>query len=245
MLIAKMASHVPGWHRRFWVEESPSKKGWLACVLFPALFWLPFTSVPFFPSWDAGAGTVAWIGMYVVTCALTRQSGAPRPSFIWLFQKGVSVSDYAITCWLWSVVAGLAVLSWWGIGFGIAASFHSLSFAAGGSYWLWLSASFVVGAAGLFMLGSLPVRSPLELWTGIVFLALLAPLVSVTAPAWLAKLFAGVLPPYAQLATLKHLGGGMTGGEAAAILAHAAAFVGVALAFGVWRLRDWPAGRTS
>lgn len=244
-MIAKMASHVPIWHRRFWLEESPSKKGWLACLLFPALFGLPFTAVPFFPSWDAGAGTVAWIGMYVLTCALTRQSGVSRPSFIWLFQKGVSIPDYAITCWLWSVVAGLAVLSWWGIGFGIAASLHSLPFSIAGSYWLWLSASFVVGSAGLFMLGSLPVRSTVELWTGIAFLALLAPLVAVTAPAWVANVVSGVLPPYAQLATLKHLGAGMTGREAAAILAHAAAFVGVALAIGVWRLRDSSAARPS
>lgn len=244
-MIAKMATHVPIWHRRFWAEESPSKKGWLACLLFPALLGLPFTSVPFFPSWEAGAGTAAWIGMYVLTCALARQSGVPRPSFIWLFQKGVSVPDYAITCWLWSVVAGLAVLSWWSIGFGFAASFHSLPFSVAGSYWLWLSVSFVVGSAGLFMLGSLLVRSTVDLWTGIAFLALLAPLVSATAPGWVEKVFSGVLPPYSQLATLKHLGAGMTGGEATAILAHAAAFTAVALAIGIWRLHDWPAGRTS
>lgn len=244
-MMAKIATRVPLWHRRFWAEESPSRKGWLVCLAFPALFWIPFESIPLFPTWAAGAGTLAWVGMYVLTCALARQSGVPRPSFIWLFQKGLSVPDYAITCWLWSVVAGIGVLSWWAVGLGIAALFHSISFAAAGWYWLWLGASFVLGSAGLFMLGALRVRSTVELWTGVTFLALLAPLAAMTGPAWLAKVLAAVLPPFAQLATLKQVAGEITVGQTAAILAHTAAFAAMALVVGIWRLRRWRPGAAS
>jgi hypothetical protein len=239
------AVRVPTWHRRFWMEESPTKGGWLACLLFPVLFWLPFARVPFFPSWEAGAGTVAWLAMYLLTCALARQSGVARPSFIWLFQKGISIPAYAIRCWLWSVSAGLAVLCWWGLVFAIAAHFHGSAYSAGATYWSWLSTSYVVGTAGLFMLGSLRVRSTVEAWTGIAFLALLAPLISAMGPSWLARVLSAVLPPYAQLATLKHSFQDVTLGDGAALLGHAALFVSVALVIGIWRLGRWPAGRAS
>lgn len=101
-IAARWESKRIRWH-------SPGKSALLATLLVPLLFVMPWERIGLFPTSFEGVLLVSWVYAFMVAATFGADTGEPSNGAFWLFQKGISISDYALARW---IVAGA-----WGIGF--------------------------------------------------------------------------------------------------------------------------------
>lgn len=191
-----MIATVARWELQRMRYESPGTSGLLALVVFPLLTLVPWERLGLFSSAFQAALTLGWIYAVVLASSFSADAGAFDSGVDWLFQKGVSLPDYALARWILAVASGVA--------FNLA----GLLFAAAGvAYYddlqlrqiiVYIGSAvliFVVAAAVYFVLGALRLKRKTEILLLYFLVALTQSLLFREAPPLARRALHTLLPP--------------------------------------------------
>jgi hypothetical protein len=232
------------WHTARWRRVSPGAPGIAIMIAFPVVFLLPVEGTGLFGSALEGTTVLFWLGTFILAATLGRDSGRPTASFLWVHQKGGSVTDLALAHWLLDLAFALAIAAWWIVGWLVA---NALRMAAPPSHAITLAITAVfvllIAHALLFPIAAAGWSRGVDALMLLGFLSLLEPFLARTLPALLRRLLHVLVPPFLdalRAGRLRDLPASTAAGE----LSHLIAFPALAIAVGIWLLHRWRPGTT-
>ena len=104
-----MLTTAARWESRRIRWQAPGGGGLLALLLLPLLFLTPWERIGWFSTSLEGIILLGWGYAFMVASNLGADTGEPSNGAFWLFQKGISIADYALASWIAASV--------WGAGF--------------------------------------------------------------------------------------------------------------------------------
>jgi len=230
------------WHTARWLRVSPGAPGIAVMIVFPVVFLLPVEGTGLFSSALEGSTVLFWLGTFVLAATLGRDSGRPTASFLWVHQKGGSVTDLALAHWLLDLAFALAIAAWWIVGW-LAA--NALRLGAPASYALTLAISAVflllIAHSLLFPIAAAGWSRGVDALMLLGFLSLVEPFLARTLPALPQRLLYLVVPPFVDALRAGRLLD-LPASTAAGELLHLIAFPALAIAAGIWLLHRWRPG---
>lgn len=227
------------WRRALWTREAPGRRGLIAALLFPGLFFLPLAGSPFLQDQVRGTAIVVWLGAVALPLAIRSGARVRDTANLWPFQKGASMAEIAVEDWLLDILLLAGVGIWWSI-WGVAASAGIENPLAHATALVLLTVATGALAHALTLLFStLGVRRPSDLTVLLAILSLLAPVLLARDASVVHAAAELVLPPF-RAGVEVH--GAIRRGELAGAtwpLLHILIFTGIAMGMGLWRLKSW------
>lgn len=228
------------WRISSWRRVAPSMLGAAALLALPVFFFLPLDQVPLFPNQRAGTEAVIWLGAFGLVGVFGRDVGKPVPAWSWLFQKGIPLTEHALTTWVADLALGAMFITWWAIvwAFVIGTGFVDVT-----ALWAAAELTFVVGLALVFLLNAAVGRGAVETWMGMAFIALLDPLLN-ALPLAVRTLIRILVPPITSIREVGTAVRAGAWGSAMGNLLHPSVYVGVCLVGGAYLISRWKPRRT-
>lgn len=229
------------WQRAYWMRAAPRSYGLALMALVPAVSLLPLDGMQGAAGWVKGTAVLGWIGAALLAALLGRENGRPHASDVWLFQKGIPLTDRYAGRWMMDAALGTAMVAWWTLAWSLVAP----RAAAGAVPWVALAigasvlVAFLVSHAFLFLAGALGVDRGVELLVVFALASLLEPVLVATLPAAAAGAVHALLPPLYDAAQVRQALERGSAADALPLLVHAALFVLVCLGVGLHRISRW------
>lgn len=227
------------WQVALW-RGRRARRGLAALALAPFVtFLLPLHRVV--SAWGVGARAVTVIGALILGVVVGQGTALPRPSFIWLYQKGISIPDHVLRQWLVGFGGSAIIAVLWSLGWVVGAGLYdAVSLAGAGEVLVIGTAVLLVMQALLFPIAAFGGRRGSDIAGVLVLVSLLRPLVAGAglSKAAVVSLWV-VLPPFWDAVTIGASLRAGAWGTVAGALAHILSFAVVMLGLGVWRLGRW------
>ncbi len=193
------------WERHRWMRAAPGRIALGLLLIYPGAVFLPFEKAGVFSGWLEGSSVLLAIGILVLAGQTGKDAARPSPEDIWLFQKGLSLPDWAITRWVIDTLLSFLILLWWVIVLVAASYFRGepLSLLGAASVLVWLTLMFSLCAGILFVVGAAGSDRGVDFMLLVVLLGFTEPLITRWLPGALAPIADLLLPPFLETVRLR------------------------------------------
>lgn len=236
----KPASMGLSWQKARWTRVVPGRIGMMVLAAVPIALWLPLGSFGLFASWREGAMAILSIASLSLAIALGRDTAARQPAEFWIYQKGLSLADFAMGRWLLDTGFALAVMVVWLGAWSIGASMHGeiVSVRVLGASLLGMVSLFLMTTSLLFAVGATGSQRGTEYCFLFMLLAVAEPLLTRVMPPAAGLFLRVVLPPVLPAVNARILvATGETMRSVLPALLHVGVYTTALLGIGVWGLR--------
>ena len=231
------------WELAAWRQRAAADGRLVLIAIAPLSLFLPLDHGGFFQSWLQGAVIIGWLYALFAAATLAADAGALELHALWLFQKGISLTDYTLARLLLASL-GLIIAAGYAAGwFAIAAMLRDqFTISVLVTWSLTVSLVALISAAVLFLVASFDLRRGTDFLLVVTLLAMLRDLVFSGLPSVLRSALFLVLPPlHSALVFVQTLTSGdleNAASSATRLLSYMIACIAIAaLRHGRWRPR--------
>ena len=227
------------WQVARWTRVVPGRSGMAFIAVVPVALFVPLGSFGLFENWRQGAGAILLISTVALAIAIGRDTAVRQPAEFWIYQKGLSLADWAMGRWLLDAGFALVVMLVWIAAWAVAASGYEaiISVRIVASMLVWMASLYLMTTAVLFAVGATGSQRGTEYCFFLLLLASIEPVLTRFVPPAVQLVVRAVLPPVLPALNSRVL---LSAGEslrsALPALLHVGAYVAVLLGIGAWLL---------
>lgn len=184
------------WELQEWRYRAAADARLVMIAIAPLSLFLPLDYGGFFQNWLQGAVIVGWLYALFAAATLAAGAGALELHVLWLFQKGISLTDYTLARFLLASLALVIVTGYGAAVFAIAALLNEqFTLSVLVTWILTVNLVALLAAAVLFLVSSFDLRRGTDFLLIVTLLAMLRDVIFSGLPAPLRSAVFLILPP--------------------------------------------------